>query len=375
MSSNRFSDRITPGVAGLQPYIPGKPIEELEREHGILDPIKLASNENPLGPSPLGWAAAQQAAGDLNLYPDDTGYRLRNLLAETHGVDPQQILLGSGSSDTLDMVARTFLGPGLNAVYSAHSFAMYAIYTQAMSAEGRAAAALPADHPEQPYGHDLNAFADVIDGQTRVVYIANPNNPTGTWVNQDELKGFMAKVPDDVVVVLDEAYTQYVEEPGYPDGMRMLGDYPNLLVTRTFSKIFGLAGLRVGYAVGGSDLISLIGRVRHPFNVNTIALAAAEAAVGDEDFIRRSVENNSTGLVQLAQGFTQLGLRFIPSVGNFICVDFEQPASGIYDALLKSGLIVRPVANYQLPNHLRITVGSPTENRALLEGLEEVMKA
>lgn len=373
MSRSDFTDRITQGVKGLRPYIPGKPVEELERELGILESFKLASNENPLGPSPLGWAAAQQAAGELNLYPDDTGHRLRNRLSETHDVEPSQILLGAGSSDVLDMVARTFLSPGVNAVYSAHSFAMYAIYTQATGADGHVAPALPADHPEQPYGHDLDALLSCVDDRTRVVYIANPNNPTGTWLNRDDLKRFLEAVPDNVVVVLDEAYTQYVETAEFPDGMQWLAEHSNLLVTRTFSKIYGLAGLRVGYGIGNEPLISLVGRVRHPFNVNSIGLAAAEAALGDHDFIRRSVETNSAGLIQLSAGCSALGLRTIPSVGNFLCVELEHTGIEIYQALLKEGLIVRPVDNYQLPNHLRISVGTETENRSLLDGLQRVL--
>lgn len=373
MSDNPFIALTGPGIAGLQPYVPGKPIEELERELGILESIKLASNENPLGPSPLGWAAVQQAAGDLNLYPDDTAFRLRNRLAELHGVKPRQIIFGSGSSDVLDMVARTFLAPGVNAVYAAHSFAMYAIYTQAMGAEGRVAAALPADHPSQPYGHDLDAMLAQIDERTRVVYIANPNNPTGTWLARDALKAFLDAVPAHVVVVLDEAYTQYVQEGDFPDGTGWVADYPNLLVTRTFSKIFGLAGLRVGYGVGSEDLVAVLGRVRHPFNVNSLALAAAEAALGDDDFIKRSVEVNTAGLARLKDGFSALGLEFIPSVGNFLCVAFDRTGAEIYQALLREGVIVRPVANYGLPNHLRVTVGSESDNERLLEATAKVL--
>ena len=373
MTSKRFVHRATLGVQGLHPYIPGKPVEELERELGILDSIKLASNENPLGPSPLGWAAAQQAAGDLNLYPDDTGHRLRNRLSGEHGVDPAQIVLGAGSSDVLDMVARTFLGPGVNAVFADHSFAMYSIYTQASGAESRVAPALPADHPTQPFGHDPGALLAAIDSNTRVVFIANPNNPTGTWLSRTELEGFLAQVPPEVVVVLDEAYTQYVGDPSFPDGMQWLAQHPNLLVTRTFSKIYGLAGLRIGYGVGNPELVSLVGRVRHPFNVNTIALAAAEAALDDGDFVRRSAEVNAAGRRELGRGLHGLGLRFIPSVANFLCVEFGLPGIDMYEALLREGVIVRPVANYGLPNHLRITVGTENENRVLLDALARVL--
>lgn len=373
MSKNRFVELATTGVQRLQPYVPGKPVEELERELGILESIKLASNENPLGPSPLGWAAAQKAAGDLHLYPDDTGHRLRRKLGARHGVRPEQIILGAGSSDVLDMVARSFLSSGVNAVYSAHSFAMYAIFTQATGAAARVARPLPADHQAQPYGHDLDEMFALIDEATRVVYIANPNNPTGTWLAHDELKRFLERVPQRVVVVLDEAYTQYVDLADFPDGLAWLNEYPNLLVTRTFSKIYGLAGLRVGYGVGDPGLVEIIGRVRHPFNVNTIALAAAEAALDDDAFIRRSVEVNTAGLRQLEAGIDRLGLRFIPSVGNFLCVEFPRAGAEVYDALLREGVIVRPVANYQLPNHLRISVGTEDENGRLLAALDKVL--
>lgn len=373
MSKNRFVELATTGVQRLQPYVPGKPVEELERELGILESIKLASNENPLGPSPLGWAAAQKAAGDLHLYPDDTGHRLRRKLGARHGVRPEQIILGAGSSDVLDMVARSFLSSGVNAVYSAHSFAMYAIFTQATGAAARVARPLPADHQAQPYGHDLDEMFALIDEATRVVYIANPNNPTGTWLAHDELKRFLERVPQRVVVVLDEAYTQYVDLADFPDGLAWLNEYPNLLVTRTFSKIYGLAGLRVGYGIGDPGLVEIIGRVRHPFNVNTIALAAAEAALDDDAFIRRSVEVNTAGLRQLEAGIDRLGLRFIPSVGNFLCVEFPRAGAEVYDALLREGVIVRPVANYQLPNHLRISVGTEDENGRLLAALDKVL--
>ncbi len=257
-----FIERAVGGVQSLNPYIPGKPIEELERELGISDTVKLASNENPLGSSPLAIEAAHEAVSGINLYPDDIGFRLRQKLATKHGVRSDGIVLGSGSSDVIDMVVRTFLGPGRNAVFSEYSFAMYPIYTQAIGAEGRVARALPQDHPDMPYGHDLDAMAEAIDKDTRVVFIANPNNPTGTWLKSDELRAFLQRVPENIVVVLDEAYTEYVEQPSFPDGIQWLCEFPNLIVTRTFSKIFGLAGLRVGYGIANPDLTSVVGRVQ-----------------------------------------------------------------------------------------------------------------
>lgn len=368
-----FIKLATPGVQGLQPYVPGKPEEELEREFGISDPLKLASNENPLGTSPMALAAAARALSDLNRYPDDLGFNLRNKLAVRHGLRPDNFLLGAGSSDVIDMVARSFLGPGQNAVFSRHSFAMYAIYTQAAGAEGKVASALAPDHESMPYGHDLNAMAERVDANTRVVFIANPNNPTGTWLARDELKAFVAHLPEQVVVVLDEAYTEYVEEPDFPDGVQWLDEFPNLVVTRTFSKIFGLAGLRVGYGMAHRELAALINRVRHPFNVNSIALAAAGAALDDHLFISRSVETNREGLLQFKGAFDEMGLDYIPSVGNFICVDVRRPGAGLYEKLLREGVIARPVGGYDLPMHLRVSIGTQAQNARFIDTLQKVL--
>ena len=365
--------QAVPGVRGLHPYQPGKPIEELQRELGLREIIKLASNENPLGASPLGMAAARESLCGINLYPDDIGFGLRAALAARYGVAADNITLGSGSSDVIDMVARSFLAAGRNAVFSEHSFAMYPIYTQACGAEGRAAAPLPADHPEMPFGHDLDAMAALVDENTRVVFIANPNNPTGTWLGRAALESFFCQLPAEVIVVLDEAYTEYVEEEEFPNGLDWLARFPNLIVTRTFSKIYGLAGLRVGFGVCGAQLAALINRVRHPFNVNSVAQAAAQAALDDRGFIQRSVAGNRRGMRQLVAGFRDLGLATIPSVGNFICVEMPRSGAEIFAALLRKGVIVRPVANYGLPRHLRITIGTAEENRYFLHALGEVL--
>jgi len=372
---NQFPELTAPGINDLSPYEPGKPLDELERELGLSETIKLASNENPLGPSPRGLEAARNAVGGINLYPDDSGYRLKRKLAERLSVDPEQVILGAGSSDVIDMVARTFLAPGCNAVFSRYAFAMYPIYTTAAGAEARVAQALPPDHPEMPYGHDLEAMAALVNDRTRVVFIANPNNPTGTWLEREALRGFLQGLPEHLVVVLDEAYTEYVTAPSFPDGVGWLDEFPNLIVTRTFSKIYGLAGLRVGYGVADQVLIELIGRVRHPFNVNAPGLAAAEAALDDTTFIERSRQLNAAGLEQLAGAFDAMGLKHIPSVGNFVTVALERDGAAVYDALLHKGVIVRPVANYGLPRHIRVTVGSEAENARFLDALEEVLAA
>ena len=374
MSSIHFSEFASPGVQGLHPYQPGKPIEELQRELGLSKVIKLASNENPLGASPKGRAAAKIAMEALNIYPDDFGFRLRQKLSAQLKVTPEMVTLGSGSSDVIDMVSRSFLQPGKNAVFSAHAFAMYSIYTQASGATAKIARALPADHPDMPYGHDLDALADQVDANTAVVFIANPNNPTGGWLDKHRLKSFITALRKDIVVVLDEAYFEYVKFADFPDGIQWVNEFPNLIVTRTFSKIYGLAALRVGYGICSAELTGVINRVRHPFNVNSVALAAAEAALDDQDFLQRSVENNASGMQQLSAACDVLKLAYIPSAANFLCIDMGTEAAPLFDALLKQGAIVRPVGNYALPNHLRVTIGTEKENAIFLTALEKVLK-
>ena len=370
-----YSLYTAPGISDLQPYVPGKPLEELERELGLSDTLKLASNENPLGPSPMGVEAAARVLSDINLYPDDNGFRLKNTLAARYGLSAEHLVLGAGSSDVIDMVARTFLAPGRNAVFSQYAFAMYPIYTTAAGAQCRVAPALPADHPQMPYGHDLQAMDALVDTDTRVVFIANPNNPTGTWVEAGALYDFLRKLPSWVVVVLDEAYTEYVMLADFPNGLDWLEEFPNLIVTRTFSKIYGLAGLRVGYGLANPELIRWISRVRHPFNVNSVALAAAEAALQDDEFLQRSRALNAAGLEQLTQGLTRMGLQVIPSIGNFISVNVQRDGSDVYQELLRRGVIVRPVANYAMPEFIRVSVGTEQENRRFLSALGEVLGA
>jgi len=367
--------RTAAGIAELHPYIPGKPIIELERELGLVDTIKLASNENPLGPSPLAWAAIQKVAGEVHLYPDDSGHSLRNKLAERCAVAPGAITLGAGSSDVIDMVARVFLESGVNAVYSEHGFAMYQIYTQACGAAAKVAPPLPVDHPHMPYGHDLDAMAALIDNDTRVVFIANPNNPTGTWLSKSEVAAFLQSVPSDVVVVLDEAYTEYVTEEEFPNGIDWLADYPNLIVTRTFSKMYGLAGLRIGYGISSPELASVIQRVRHPFNANLVALAAAEAVLDDDAYVTQGREVNQQGMAQLMSAFDAMGLVYMPSVANFLTVDLKREAAPVNDGLLNQGIITRPIANYNLHNHLRISIGTESQNSRFITALEQELSS
>ena len=359
-----------PGVQKLSPYVPGKPVDELARELD-LDPasiVKLASNENPLGPSAKALAAIRGELAELTRYPDGNGFELKSRLAARCGVQISQVTLGNGSNDILDLVARAYLAPGLNAVFSQYAFAVYPISTQAVGAQGKVV-------PAKDHGHDLEAMLAAIDGNTRVVFIANPNNPTGTWFGPDALERFLARVPQNVLVVLDEAYIEYAEGDELPDGLKHLARYDNLLVSRTFSKAYGLASLRVGYALSSAQIADVLNRVRQPFNVNSLALAAACAALDDADYLAQSRQLNDAGMAQLEAGLRELGLSWIPSKGNFIAVDFGRDTAAINQALLHEGVIVRPVAGYGMPNFLRVSIGLPAENARFLEALAKVLSA
>jgi histidinol-phosphate aminotransferase len=371
---NKFLELAAPGVQQLQPYFPGKPIDELERELGINNSIKLASNENPLGPSLKAIEAAKSVIDEVNLYPDGAGFKLSEALAKKHATNIDSITLGNGSNDVLELIARAFLTAEHSAVFSQYAFAVYPIVTQAIGAKANVANAYPADHPIMPYGHDLDSIYNAIDDTTRIVFIANPNNPTGTWLDINALTDFLNKVPDTVIVVLDEAYYEYMPDGLKPDSNALLKQFDNLILTRTFSKMYGLAGLRIGYSVSHPDVADIINRVRQPFNANLIAQEAALASLSDEQHVTNSITSNTFGLKQLADGFTGLGLTSIPSIGNFITVDVKQNAMPVYNALLHEGVIVRPVANYQLPNHLRITVGTESQNERALSALAKVLK-
>jgi len=361
-----FFSLATKGVQGLRPYQPGKPIDELERELGISNIVKLASNENPLGPSPLALQAIRENIEEISRYPDGNGFRLRAKLSAKLGVPNNRITLGNGSNDLLELVGRAFLLPGDEVIYSQHSFAVYALVTQACGANAVVTDA-------KAWGNDLVAMAHAITGKTRIIFLANPNNPTGTWVDRTSLENFLKKVPSRVIVVLDEAYIEYVTEPDYPDGLSLLNDYQNLVITRTFSKAYGLAGTRVGYGISNDKIADLLNRVRQPFNVNSIALAAAEAALDDIEFIEKSRRENKNGMTQLTEAFEKAGLEYIPSVGNFVAVKVGRDANSVYQELLQRGIIVRPVENYNMPGYLRITVGTQEENERFLTAMNEIL--
>ena len=361
-----FISLAVPGVQKLSPYQPGKPIEELERELGVSNIIKLASNENPLGCSPLVIEAIKSGLSELALYPDGNGFILKKALSDFYRRPVNEITLGNGSNDILELASRAFLKPGDEAIFAQHSFAIYALAVQAVGATGVCV-------PAKNWGHDLAAMACAITAQTRMVFIANPNNPTGTWVEKQELEKFLLAVPENIIVVLDEAYGEYVTPGELADGLDFLDKYPNVIVSRTFSKAYGLAALRVGYAFAHPDITNVLNRVRQPFNVNSLALRAAAAALGDQSFVAHSRALNAAGMQQMTEGVRAFGLDVIPSKGNFLAIDLKREGMPIYQALLRQGVIVRPVANYGMPHFLRVTIGSPAENDRFLAALKAVL--
>jgi len=351
-------------IRQIDPYVPGKPVEEVERELK-LRAVKLASNENPLGPSPLGVEAARKALAEANRYPDGGGHYLREKLAARLRVPMENILLGGGSTELIDLVARTLLNHGDEGVTSAGSFPMYYISI-------RAAGARLVEVPLREFGFDLDALARAVTPRTKLIYLANPNNPTGTMFTADAFDAFLARVPESTVIVLDEAYYEYVERPDYSRSIARVLEGRSLVVLRTFSKVYGLAGLRIGYAVGPAALLEEMNKVRLPFNTSGVAQAAALAALDDAEHVRRSVESNRAGLRQLGEGLAALGVSYVPSAGNFLLVDLGADARPIAEALLKRGVIVRPMAWMGFPNAIRATVGTREESDKFLGALAEV---
>jgi len=355
-------------VRAIAPYVGGKPIEEVARELD-LDPstiIKLASNENPRGASPKVQAAIAAAAAELTRYPDGNGFALKAALSKRLRVPPEQIVLGNGSNDVLELVTQAFLRPGDHAVYSQYAFIVYPLATQARGAVGIEVSA-------KDYGHDLDAMQQAITPQTRIVFIANPNNPTGTWLAGDVVERFVAAVPREVIVVLDEAYNEFLEPSEQSRSTTWISRYPNLVVSHTFSKAHGLAALRVGYGVMDPAIADLVNRVRQPFNVNALAQAAALAALDDDQYVEDSRVLNRDGMRQVEDGLRTLGLRFLPSRGNFVLFE-ARDANAVFQSLLRQGVIVRPVANYNLPTWLRVTIGTPPENERFLAALGKALE-
>lgn len=368
-----FSKLAAPAVLGLTPYVPGKPLSELEREYGITDSIKLASNENPLGPSPQALAAAAAALREVRLYPDGNGHALREALARFHRVRPECITLGNGSNDILVMLAEAFLTPDVEAVYSQYCFAVYPLAVQATGAKAKVAPAFSRD-AAMPLGHDLAALRHAVTERTRVVFLANPNNPTGTWVGGTELKAFLTSLPETTLAVVDEAYCDYGRGVDCPDASLWLGEFANLIVVRTFSKAYGLAGLRVGYGLSHPGVAELLNRVRQPFNVNAVSLAAASAALADRAHVEAVAALNRAGIERLTAGCRGLGIPALPSAANFVLADCGRAAAPIYESMLRAGVIVRPLAGYGLPSCLRITTGTREQDERCLKALGAALR-
>ncbi len=354
---------VSENIRAITPYSPGKPIEELERELGIKGSIKLASNENPLGPSPKAVEAVKAALSGLNLYPDGSGYYLRQALAKRYGLDISQVILGNGSNEVIELVIRTFVQPGDEVVSADPSFVVYKMITQAAGGKN-VIMPLKDDH------HDLDAMANRITGKTKVIFVANPNNPTGTINTSGEMGRFMLRVPDGVMVAVDEAYYEYVSRKDYPDSLAYLKTGRNIIAMRTFSKIYGLAGLRIGYGLAQPEIIEMMNKVRQPFNTNSLAQTAALAALDDHTHVERSIKANDEGKKSLYRAFDRMGIRYVPTSANFILFETEQEGREVYQALLKTGVIIRPMGGRKL----RVTIGLPEQNTRFVSELEKILK-
>lgn len=367
-------DRASQGVRGLHPYEPGMPIDELRRRLGVADVLKMASNENPLGPGDAVRAALSAHVGDGNLalYPDGGGFSLKKRLSAFHDIEPERITLGNGSNDILEFAARVFLAPERAAMFSDYAFAVYPIVTQAQGARAIVVPARSANDA-MPYGHDLDAFAKALEDDVAVVFIANPNNPTGTWLTPQSIETFLARVPPQTLVVLDEAYREYLEPDLRPDSRDLLDRYPNLIVTRTFSKTYGLASLRAGYGLSSPEIADLLNRVRQPFNMNSLALLAAEVALDDQAHVDRSVALNAAQMLRLRKELEAMKLTVLPSQANFLTIGFGHDSVPIHQGLLERGIIVRPMGSYSLPQFLRVTVGTEAQNTRFLDALKAVL--
>ena len=355
-------------IRAIAPYQGGKPIAELAREMGLneVDIIKLASNENPLGISPKAQMAIDEAVHDIARYPDGNNFALRVAVSKKFGIAQNQIVFGNGSNDILELAARAFLRAGDEAIFSQHAFAVYPLVTQAVGAVGVVV-------PAKNYAHDLDGFLAAITPRTKLIFIANPNNPTGTLINKDALRAFIKAVPSNILIVLDEAYDEYLNAQNKSEAINWLGEFDNLIISRTFSKAYGLAGLRIGFGLMHADVADMLNRVRQPFNVNSIAQAAAVASLADDDFVARSYALNQAGMAQLTQGLSKLGLEYIVSYANFVSFKVANAAQ-VNQLLLQNGVIVRPIANYEMPEYLRVSIGLFSENTRFLEILERILK-
>lgn len=353
-------------ILDIKPYVPGKPIEEVKRELGIDDVIKLASNENPLGPSKKAVEAMKEAASGVHIYPHGDCYVLKEALSDRLGVNEEELMFGNGSDDILKFIGEAFVNAGEEVIVAEPSFSEYEFATNVMGGD-------VVKVPLKDYTHNLSAMLETITAQTKLIFICNPNNPTGTIVTKQEVDSFMAEVPDDVVVVFDEAYKEYVTSDDYPETIDYLADYDNVIILRTFSKIYGLAGLRIGYAVANEELIGYLNRVRPPFEVNSMAQTAAYAALQDQDHLNQSKEVNTEGKKYLYQEFERLGLDYVPTETNFILVDVEKDASEVFADMQKQGVIIRNAQAFGYETMIRVTIGTNKQNQRLINTLEKVL--
>ena len=356
---------VNKGVNTLQPYVPGKPIEDLERELGIKDAIKLASNENPLGPSPLALKAVNEVLSGLNRYPDGNALRLKEAISRKYNIEVNKITIGNGSNDIIEFVVRCFLSSEDSAVFSKHAFAVYPLAVQSVGAEG-------IEVDANNWGHDLSAMASSIKKNTKVIFIANPNNPTGTFVPRDEIITFLKTIKQDVIVLLDQAYYEYSSYETEDVDFELINEFPNLIISRSFSKAYGLAGFRIGYSVSTKEVADLLNRIRQPFNANSLALIAAETALKDREHMEKSLKTNIEQKELLYKGLDNLGFEYIASAANFICFDCKQNSQEMYKKLLQESVIVRSMEVYKMLNHLRVSIGTPEENLVFLKKLAKV---
>ncbi|MDC0509296.1 histidinol-phosphate transaminase [Gammaproteobacteria bacterium] len=357
---------VNKGINDLSPYEPGKPIEDLERELGIKNAVKLASNENPVGPSPKVLQSIENILKNTHRYPDGNATKLKEVIGRKFSVKPNQVTIGNGSNDIIEFIARSFLGTDDSAIYSEHAFAVYPLVVKAVGAEG-------IEVPAKNFSHDLDAMLDSIKSNTKIIFIANPNNPTGSFIGRAEILKFLDKVPEDIIVLLDQAYFDYSSFEDSDVDFDILNNYPNLVMSRSFSKAYGLAGFRIGYSVSSEDIANYLNRVRQPFNANSLALFAAEQAIGDEEFMNKCLQLNLEQKKVLYKGLESLGFHCLPSKGNFISFDCKEDSTGLFNRLLSQGVIVRTLGVYKMPNFLRVSVGLPEENLIFLEKLQLTM--
>ena len=359
---------VNPHILGIKPYQPGKPVEELERELGVSGAIKVASNENPIGPSPKALAAMRDALDDMNRYPDGAAFSLRAKLAERYGVGHDQLVFGCGADEVLELLAKSFLAPGAEVVYAWPSFAMYPVIIQGMGATG---VPVPLDEDLQ---HDLDAMAKAITPKTKMVIVCNPNNPTGTCFGRDAFESFVEKLPEDLILVVDEVYWDFARSDDFPDTLGCIARRPGTISVRSFSKLYGLAGLRIGFGISDPELADYLNRARHPFNVNRLAEVAALAALDDTEHVEQTLRRNREGADAISEALTALGLQVWPTDTNFILVKSDRPGTELYDALLRKGVIVRPLPGTGLDHHVRVTIGTPAENARLIDAMRDLFE-